>query len=254
MAGPHEAALAALRELDAAYPPGARIRDVPGNPAELRGRRLWGEMVMEVPVQQAPVPDPVLDLADDLDLTIRDDTGRVYNRPVRIVLPPANAPRRGGVAYADRWSRRRRRAVRLLDEAEARRRHEAGERYTALLEDPVRPTAFLDVHLALGFVGVGHLDDRLRPQLLSQFVTLDGDEGSGRLFLRETQVLAYDAEDRVVETEEFVFSPDGAIVRRVEDRRTGEGRQGELRAPADGNWEPVPRFGDYRSLARWERS
>jgi hypothetical protein len=68
-----------LNELDAKYAPGTRIADVPSTADALRGRLLQGKMVLEVPVQSRPIPQSVLDLANELDIKIRDVTGHVYN-------------------------------------------------------------------------------------------------------------------------------------------------------------------------------
>jgi hypothetical protein len=35
--------------------------------------------VLEVPPQHGPLPQSIIDLADDLDIVIRDTNGHVYN-------------------------------------------------------------------------------------------------------------------------------------------------------------------------------
>lgn len=67
-----------VQELFDKYPPGRTIADVPSTPPALRGSSLTGDMVLEVPVQNAPVPQSVLDLAKELDITIRDINGTIY--------------------------------------------------------------------------------------------------------------------------------------------------------------------------------
>jgi hypothetical protein len=73
-----DTAKAYLRELADKYPPGTRISPVPSVPDGLAGRRLDGDMILEVPPQALPIPDSVLRYADDLNIRIRDSEGRVY--------------------------------------------------------------------------------------------------------------------------------------------------------------------------------
>ena len=42
------------------------------------GTRLDGRLVLEVPVQTAPVPRAVLDFATEHEIVIRDIAGKVY--------------------------------------------------------------------------------------------------------------------------------------------------------------------------------
>jgi hypothetical protein len=55
------------------------------------------------------------------------------------------------VSYADRWSKLKGEMVRPLAEEDARKRHDRGELYTAVVGDPRRPQAYLDVRLDAGF-------------------------------------------------------------------------------------------------------
>lgn len=65
-----------LREMERKYPPGTVIADVPSNRASgLAGRTLQGQMYLEVPVQNAPVPRQILDEARRRDIRIRDELG-----------------------------------------------------------------------------------------------------------------------------------------------------------------------------------
>ena len=43
------------------------------------GRTLQGQQYLEVPVQNQPIPQAVLDAATDADVLIRDVAGRIYN-------------------------------------------------------------------------------------------------------------------------------------------------------------------------------
>jgi Flp pilus assembly pilin Flp len=68
-----------LRELARDYPPGTVIADTPTNRDDLGeamiGTTLDGDMILEVPVQNSPVPESVLREAERLDITIRDADG-----------------------------------------------------------------------------------------------------------------------------------------------------------------------------------
>ena len=70
-----------LGELARKYPTGAVIANVKSNrrmPGLEVGGQLRGQMILEVPVQEATVPARIIDRADALGTQIRDDTGRVY--------------------------------------------------------------------------------------------------------------------------------------------------------------------------------
>jgi hypothetical protein len=66
-----------LRELAQKYRPGYTISDVLSNGA-LRGKKLEGRQILEVPVQRQPVPRAVLEEAKKLKIEIRDVAGNVY--------------------------------------------------------------------------------------------------------------------------------------------------------------------------------
>jgi len=74
-----------LDELNTRYPSGSKIADVPTQKtgsghanAGLGGTRMTGTQILEVPPQSSPVPQSVLDHAQDLGIIIRDSNGRVY--------------------------------------------------------------------------------------------------------------------------------------------------------------------------------
>lgn len=71
-----ETASGYLREIERKYPPGTRIADVPTNRASgLAGDRLRGQMYLEVPTQNTPVPQALLGEARARDIRIRDEHG-----------------------------------------------------------------------------------------------------------------------------------------------------------------------------------
>lgn len=85
-----ETAFAYLDELVKKYPVGAVIADVPssgvqtgGLPTDksLAGQKLSGRPILEVPYQVRPIPPAVIEKAESLGITIRDDFGNVYTNP-----------------------------------------------------------------------------------------------------------------------------------------------------------------------------
>jgi len=65
-----------MREIERKYAPGTVIADVPTNRASgLAGERLRGQMYLEVPTQNAPVPQGILDEATERRIIIRDEFG-----------------------------------------------------------------------------------------------------------------------------------------------------------------------------------
>ena len=74
-------ASAYLREHVAKYSPGEVIADTARARTEfphLIGEALKGKRILEVPVQNQPVPRELLDRATDLKIVIRDITGHIY--------------------------------------------------------------------------------------------------------------------------------------------------------------------------------
>ena len=82
-----ETAIHYLKELADKYSPGAVIADVPSNRVganagifeENGGKTLRGQMILEVPVQEEPVPERVLDYANEHRIKIRDTDNKIYN-------------------------------------------------------------------------------------------------------------------------------------------------------------------------------
>jgi hypothetical protein len=68
-----------VNEIGRKYEPGFEIADVPSVPRELKGERLRGRKILEVPVQVRPIPQAILDAASNSRVIIRDVNGRVYN-------------------------------------------------------------------------------------------------------------------------------------------------------------------------------
>ena len=71
-------AIGYINELNYKYPFGAVITDSPFNPAAIRGQPMVGSLYLEVPVQNNPVPQSIIDFANSKGITIIDIKGTVY--------------------------------------------------------------------------------------------------------------------------------------------------------------------------------
>jgi hypothetical protein len=156
------------------------------------------------------------------------------------------------VTYAERWLDRRPDDVENLDEDEARSRHEKGKLYTAILGDPSEPRAYVDVRLERNFVGVHFLDEEGRNYVTYLFGKPKGQD-KDQLFLEQATWRVFGENDQVLRGETYFFKPDGKIVLDVTDFVSRESQKGEKTDDVSGNWEPVPEFGEYDSIARLER-
>ncbi|MFP8641564.1 ribonuclease YeeF family protein [Priestia aryabhattai] len=68
-----------LNEITKKYSSGSKISNSTFNPNALKGGRLKGELILEVPVQNKTIPQTILDEATKNRIVIRDIKGKVYN-------------------------------------------------------------------------------------------------------------------------------------------------------------------------------
>ena len=76
-----------LKEIKDKYAPGSTIADVPSNVSKTnagifkanKGNILDGQMILEVPEQEAKISPKVLDYAKNHHIKIRDIKGKFYN-------------------------------------------------------------------------------------------------------------------------------------------------------------------------------
>lgn len=155
------------------------------------------------------------------------------------------------VSYAERWSGKKGGVVRPLEEEEARRRHDRGELYVAVLGNSQRPRAYLEVRFEAGLVGVHFLDGELRNHLTYLFTRSPGSEGG--LFLEALSRRAYDDSGELTHDEYYIFKAPDQVHVEKRDHLTQQAETYELKTDLAENHEPVPAFGDYVSIARVER-
>jgi hypothetical protein len=136
------------------------------------------------------------------------------------------------------WTSRASRVTPLLS-ATAAERHREREPYGVRLEDGV---------IIEFYFGNTHCDVHFNNESGVSTLEYSFEERDGRLFLFEARVIERDhGSGRRIDAERYIFSPSGTV-RRI------KGREVETRSfGLDANWEKVPMFGDYRSLARRER-
>jgi hypothetical protein len=160
------------------------------------------------------------------------------------------------VTYCERWSPKLRRPSGRLTAAQARARETAGGPwYTVVLGEPSRPDCYLEVAWANAHLGVWFLDEAARPWLHYSFSRVS----ERRLFLDAVVRWEYPAGagSRLGEAERIEtisYRQDGTVHRELADLAAGEVTLTDhTGVPLDRNWEPVPGFGDYRSVARLDR-
>lgn len=158
-------------------------------------------------------------------------------------------------AYCDRWNGLLEEPIEPFAASEAQRRHETGKLYTAIGTESDRVKVLVEVRLETGYVGVKFLDDLARNELIYSFSVVDG-----RLFLSE--IISYDYGDSQergddadpVAVENFAYTPEGTCRHKV-DNSLVETISAEDYHSVDvaSHWEPVPPFGDYDSVTKWDR-
>lgn len=160
------------------------------------------------------------------------------------------------ITYGNLWNRSTKAPGEQLSIDEARRRHDERERYCAILEDDGMPVVAIDITFRPPVVDVFFLDEHAQPEGQYKFVA----HPDGDLWLEQTRRRQFHA-GKIRRQDTVWTRPNGQI--RQEDRITHEtGGQAVTQAtestfdPAEHPElrEPMPRFGDYGSIARWERT
>lgn len=156
--------------------------------------------------------------------------------------------------YCERWNDLRSKPLTPFDEDEARCRHDSGELYTAVGERPDEPDILVEVRLENGYVGTRFLDDLGRNSLVYNFR-----EADGRMFLQEIISYTYAEESGVrgripLVVESFTYTPEGICRHEVDDSRAETIKTVDRDSVDVGShWEPIPSFGEYSSVTRWDR-
>jgi hypothetical protein len=158
------------------------------------------------------------------------------------------------VSYCRRWNFKRNRPIDPLTVEQARHRDEADELYTAVLGDPAAPERVIEI-VRPDHVGVWFFDPQQRPSLNYLFRRTD----ERTMFLHNVTRWAYPNDDARMFSEsnlieEIEYEPGGIAHHEVQDQTAGEIKRTSYREVGlDVNVEPVPAFGDWTSIARYER-
>jgi hypothetical protein len=158
------------------------------------------------------------------------------------------------VSYCRRWNFKRSRPIDPLTVDQARERDQAGELYTVVIGDPTAPDRVIEV-VRPNHVGTWFFDRHQRQSLNYLFRRVD----DTTMFLHNITRWAYPNdqartlnESNLIET--IDYEPDGIAHHTVRDEAAGEDKRTSYRAvKLDINTEPVPTFGDWQSIARYDR-
>jgi hypothetical protein len=162
------------------------------------------------------------------------------------------------VNYCFKWNYADNAPGEPLTEAEARVKHEAGEEYSAVM--PPRsgaqsPTLVTPVWKT-GVVVVTFLDNPGRKA--TEYTFMKKTEES--LFLARAHMWTYPNDEPglrladAISHETVHYREDGYVKRVIKNKVDRAQETIEYTdVPIADNWEPIPAFGDYRSLARFER-
>jgi hypothetical protein len=160
------------------------------------------------------------------------------------------------VTYCYRWNSRRASPGTPISEEEARERDATGEEYTAIVPRPGHPYPVLvTVVWKNSFCSTSFLDDFGRRCAKYSFTKVEG-----RLFLSEIHLHEYPDDtpglklSAATRIEHMVFRTDGHVRRVTTDHGKHEKITNDYSdVSMDANWEPIPEFGDWDSIARFER-
>lgn len=161
------------------------------------------------------------------------------------------------VSYCRRWNFRRHTPIDPLTPQEAVEHDARREVYTVVLHEPSGgkvPEAVIEIDWANDFAGVWFFDAFGRRSLNYAF-RRTGDQ----LFLFNMIEYSYPDDEFYTlsganHTEEFTFQENGigrlVVIDDDAQEKTTEDRSG---VDVSSHYEPVPRFGEWDSLARWNR-
>lgn len=158
------------------------------------------------------------------------------------------------VTYCELWSSKRRAPTGPMSAEQARRRDANGESYCAVLGDPNAPESVIEVVPENKYFNVSFVDGEGRTGTAYGFEKID----NSRLFLSEITLWTYPqgarSKSQASRVETFEFRPDGYAAQTVDDSSSDQIEKTEKTGVSvDANWEPVPEFGHWASLARYDR-
>lgn len=160
------------------------------------------------------------------------------------------------ITYCEVWSSQLRAPTDTMSAEQARDRDAKGESYCVVLGDPGAPRALLEIVPENDHIRVSFVDGKGRTHTSYNFTKTDG-----RMFLAKVTIWSYPDSARLKSEanriENYDFRPDGLAIQTVKEKVPGQSRKAtkeERRGvPVTSNWEPIPKFGDWESIARYDR-
>lgn len=160
------------------------------------------------------------------------------------------------VVYCWDWNVRLAQPIESTSESVARKQDSIGEQYTAVLFDGQGVAErTVTVVWKNNHVGLDFLDYRGRPVCRYFFTRMNPQY----LFVSELEIREWDEQGQMLNEstriETSIYKPDGTLVWEEIDPNTGVGATQEGRQEfLEYHWEPVPEFGNWASVARYDRS
>ena len=161
----------------------------------------------------------------------------------------------GIITYCERWNDLLHAPINIIGADEAKRRHEAGELYSVVLGDLKVPDAFIEVNWTHNYLGVWFLDEKCRRVLKYGFRRVS----ETQLFMNDIVRWDYPPEARgrfndALLIESIHYEQDGTVRQTTKDKTVREIVEKTIKdVPLDINWEKVPQFGQWDSVARYDR-
>lgn len=160
----------------------------------------------------------------------------------------------GQVTYCELWSDQLHEPTGIMSQEDAHALDRQGEPYAVVLGAPTSPEAVVEVAWKNAHLGVWFIDENGRRHLHYSFTKVD----DIRLFLSTITSWTYPDgaeflfEASVVET--VTFREDSYMRREIDDSSKNNVNVSEYSdVPIETNWEPVPTFGNWASVARYNR-
>lgn len=159
------------------------------------------------------------------------------------------------VTYCELWSAHLRAPVGQMSEQTARKLDSQGKPYNVVIGDPSAPDSEVQVRWKNAYLSVSFIDDAGRTHAKYDFRKTD----EQRLFLSEVTVWTYPEGARLkseaARVEDILFKPNGYSRKRVNDSSSDNIEISEYTdISMDSNWEPIPQFGEWDSVIRYERN
>ena len=159
------------------------------------------------------------------------------------------------VTYCERWNSTLHKPIGIMRADKAKIQHDAGSLYSIALGDPTRPDAFIEIRWETNYLGVWFFDEKIRRSLKYTFERIDDKS----LFLTEITSWEYPSSAQkdlsgasIINT--LCYSQDGTVRHQKKDKAAGEVlTEDHSGVDIHSNYEPVPQFGHWNSVARWNR-